>query len=253
MVRLVVDIRCILFDAVGTLIYPNPPVAEAYHAAARHFGSRLSVAEIARRFRLALANEHCATTSDSEASARPPTSEALERDRWRRIVGQVIDDIDATDGDSLFQQLWMHFAQPRHWRLYDDVPAALSELAARGYRLGIASNFDGRLKQIISGHAPLRSCEAVFVSSEVGFAKPDPRFFSAVTSQLGVAADQVLLVGDDEVNDTLGGRAAGWQAVQLDRGCSVPVARVISTLRSLAELLGPQGVHLASKVQITEY
>jgi putative hydrolase of the HAD superfamily len=249
---LAAQVRWILFDAVGTLIYPDPPVAEVYYTAARHFGSQLSVEEVARRFRLALASEHSADASGGETLSRPPTCESFERNRWRRIVGQVIDDVDPAAGDSVFQQLWMHFADPRHWRLFGDVEPALADLANRGYRLGIASNFDGRLKQIIRRHPELRLCQDVFVSSEVGFIKPDPRFFSAVICQLGVAADQVLLVGDDEVNDALGGRAAGWQAVQLDRGCPVPVAKVISTLRSLAELLGPQGVHLPANVPGTE-
>ena len=43
-------IRGVLFDAVGTLIYPDPPVAEAYRSIGRRFGSRLSVEQIAARF-----------------------------------------------------------------------------------------------------------------------------------------------------------------------------------------------------------
>src|SRR4051794_36428646 len=126
------DIRWILFDAVGTLIYADPPVAEVYHAAATRFGSRLNVGEIHDRFPRALA---------AEQQCGLPTSEENERQRWRRIVDRVIDDVPEA-GEAIFEQLWRHFAQPESWRLYEDVPAALDMLAQRGYQLGIASNFD---------------------------------------------------------------------------------------------------------------
>src|SRR5688572_14129451 len=109
-------IRWVLFDAVGTLIHPDPPVAEVYHSAGRRFGSRLAVEEIRLRFRAALA------ASQSEGG---PTSESNERQRWRRIVGHVIHDVH-DQADSLFEKLWQHFAKPQHWRLYDDVAEAMA-------------------------------------------------------------------------------------------------------------------------------
>src|SRR5438552_14537790 len=128
-------VRWFLFDAVGTLIFPDPPVAEAYFAAAARYGSRLSIAEIQRRFPLAL---------EKYFAARCETSEANERQRWRAIVGEVISDIPQ-NADAVFAQLWQHFAQPQHWRLYEDVASALGHLHSHGFQLGIASNFDGRL------------------------------------------------------------------------------------------------------------
>jgi len=206
-------IRWILFDAVGTLIYADPPVAEVYHAAGREFGSRLSVAEIQQRFAAALRDE---LRTDAVTLERPPTSEAYERDRWRQIVGVVIDDVSG--GEELFERLWRHFAQPQHWRLYDDVAPTLEALGSHRFRLGIASNFDSRLEAIVAAHPALAACEVVFVSSAVGYVKPDPRFFASVAERLGVSPAEIVLIGDDEVNDMEGATAAGWWAVHLDRG-----------------------------------
>jgi putative hydrolase of the HAD superfamily len=236
---LAAPIRCILFDAVGTLIYPDPPVADAYHAAACEFGSRLSVAEIARRFRFALASAHNPEGSDGKSFFRPLTSEAHERDRWRQVVGQVIDDVDPADAESLFQHLWVHFAQPQHWRVYGDVEPALAALASRGFRLGIASNFDGRLRPIVSGHPPLRLGQEIFVSSEVGFIKPDLRFFATVTARLGVPAGQILLVGDDALADIAAASASGWRSLLLDRALREPTPAAINSLTSLSAVIGP--------------
>ena len=46
-------IAAVVFDAVGTLIEPAPPAAEVYAAVGRKYGSRLSVPEVAPRFRAA--------------------------------------------------------------------------------------------------------------------------------------------------------------------------------------------------------
>ena len=223
-------IRWILFDAVGTLIYADPPVAEVYHAAAQPFGSRLPIETIRQRFAAALCAEQSAAGCHVHACVggpapqsgvhllRPPTSEAAEHERWRRIVTRVIDDVE--NGDELFEQLWRHFAAPGHWRVYDDVPSAFYALRSRGFHVGIASNFDGRLHAIVAAHAALAACEAVFVSSEISYAKPDPRFFAHVQERLGVLPAEIVLIGDDEINDVAGATAAGWRAAYLDRGIS---------------------------------
>lgn len=207
------QVRWVLLDAVGTIMYADPPVAEVYRAAAQRFGSQLDDQEIGLRFRQALAAE----TGPADDLSRAPTSETLELARWRRIVAAVFGDLPAADFDDLFESLWQHFAQPRHWRLFADVAPILPRLWQAGLRIGIASNFDGRLREIAANMPELSACERVFVSSQVGFSKPDPRFFASVAEQLAVPPSQVLLVGDDWVADCLGARAAGWQAIWLNR------------------------------------
>jgi putative hydrolase of the HAD superfamily len=220
------DVRWILFDAVGTLICADPPVAEVYHAAARRFGSRLSVDEIAKHLRAALA--------DSQSRNNDQTSELHERDRWRLIVSGVIDDVDDAGGE-LFEYLWDHFAQPRYWRLYDDVAPALMELKECGRELGIASNFDGRLRKIAEGHPALSLCTELFLSSEIGFSKPAPQFFSTVVRQLDVPPEDILLVGDDEISDVEGALAAGWQAVHINRERAKRRPHEIDSLRDVSK------------------
>jgi putative hydrolase of the HAD superfamily len=200
------NIRAVLFDAVGTLIYPDPPVAEVYHCAGRKLGSKYSREEIAQRFPLAIKKHHQGDT----------TSEEQERQRWERIVYDVMDDFDDPDR-RLLNELWRHFGSATSWQLYDDVAPVWWELARQGYLLGIASNFDGRLRAICRGLPPLDGCERIFVSSEVGFSKPVPRYYRAVEHQLGLKAEQILLVGDDYEADVSGPQAAGWKTMWLRR------------------------------------
>ena len=43
-------VRAVVFDAVGTVIHPDPPAAEVYVEVGRRFGSRLGMADIVGRF-----------------------------------------------------------------------------------------------------------------------------------------------------------------------------------------------------------
>jgi putative hydrolase of the HAD superfamily len=220
-------IRYILFDAVGTLMYPRPSVAEAYEIAGRAHGSTLSATEIQARFAAGYDRVF-------RQAADLATSELRERQRWRGVVAEVFGESEEAV-DALLEQLWQHFAHCEHWPLFDDVAQTWEELAARGYVLGIASNFDARLRGILAGHACLASCPHVFVSTELGHAKPSERFYAAVEQRLNARPDEILMVGDDEINDVIAPRSAGWQALALSR--KKPVAQGLDDLRQLAKQL----------------
>jgi 2-haloacid dehalogenase len=53
---------------------------------------------------------------------------------------------------------------------------------------------------------------SVLVSEELGFAKPDPRFFAAACAALRLPPSDVLCVGDNPVADVGGAQAAGIDA-----------------------------------------
>src|SRR5207248_8504366 len=134
-------VRAVFFDAVGTLIYPDPPAPAVYAAVGRRHGSRLTATEIASRFPLAFYR----TLEEDERNGLR-TGEARELRRWQGIVAAVLDDV--TNGLACFQELFAHFARPEAWNCVAGVGAVLAELARRGYRLGIASNYDGRLRRV---------------------------------------------------------------------------------------------------------
>jgi putative hydrolase of the HAD superfamily len=223
-------VRAVLFDAVGTLLTPQPSVAEAYLAAGRRFGSRLEIGEVRARFREAFRRQERLDAADSNGA----TSQDRERRRWQAIVAEVFDDVEQPE--QLFEALWRHFARAEHWRLFDDVPRACQRLEEAGLLVGIASNFDARLESIVADMPRLTPCrERVFVSSRLGCRKPCVEFFRAIERSMGLRAEQLLLVGDDLDNDYCGARAADWQAVLLVRDGAAP-AEIEHWITSLEEL-----------------
>ena len=220
------EVRCVLFDAVGTLIYADPPVSAVYREAANEFGLLLDKETVRQRFATAF-NKYNAYTKDGDAK----TSDDNERDRWRAIVAATFPEL--ADTEALFSRLWDHFAHPSSWRLYDDVADCCARLRNRGLLVGVASNFDERLFDICRGLSPLDRLAEVFVSSRIGSRKPAMRFFRAIEEATALRADELMLVGDDWKSDYLGATAAGWQAVYLDHGA---VRKAANTIQSLADL-----------------
>src|SRR6516165_6186388 len=157
-------IRAVFFDAVGTLIHPQPPPADVYAAVGRCFGSRLDAAAVGPRFRAAFRRQE---EQDRELGYR--TDDAREVRRWRTIVGEVLDDV--TDPDACFWALFEHFARPGAWRCAPDAGPVLRALAAARYPLGLASNYDKRLHAVADGLPELRPLGYRVISAEVGFCK----------------------------------------------------------------------------------
>lgn len=220
----------ILFDAVGTLIYPEPPVVTAYATVAAELGHAITGSDLSSRFAEAMA---CGRDSRNVDRAGQ-TSEAGEMDFWRGVVTKVLAEVPQSRSEAAFQRLWQHFAEPKHWQLFEDVAPTLTELRRRGYCLGIASNFDQRLIGICKQLPPLDELEDLFVSSRVGWAKPANGFYSEVQRVTQFDPARVLMVGDDQENDVAAPQRNGWKARWLVRE---PAMRRDGCIKSLTELL----------------
>jgi putative hydrolase of the HAD superfamily len=230
-------VRAILFDAVGTLIYPDPPVAKAYASAAARFGVEFAEQEIIGRFSTAFAREEAIGRANGGV-----TSQTREVSRWRAIVADVFRDAvsKAAICDEIFADLWRHFAQPESWHVDPEAAACWQALAERGLLVGIASNFDDRLIEIARHLPPLDRARHLFISARIGYRKPAPQFFRAIERDLGIEARELLSVGDEFENDYLGAKAAGWQSLLLSVGeprADVPTGDIIASMSELPKCL----------------
>jgi len=66
-----------------------------------------------------------------------------------------------------------------------------------------------RAKIARAGLSPFFPADAVIISAEVGFEKPDARIFKIAEERLGVPASEVLFIGDHVENDIAGAARAG--------------------------------------------
>lgn len=86
----------------------------------------------------------------------------------------------------------------------------LTALKARGYRLFIITNGDAKIQHKRLATSPITPLiEKVFISEEIGAAKPSQDFFAAVKNGIdGFDKTRALVIGDSDSSDMLGAQNA---------------------------------------------
>jgi len=134
------------------------------------------------------------------------------------------------------RQAFAVFLEERHKvTLYEDALMVLRGLAAR-YTLGALTNGNADIYKTDAGEY----FDFAFLAEEVGAAKPHPDMFQAALQKAGVAAHQIVHVGDDPEHDIRGAREVGMRTVWMNsRGKHWPdlprADREIANLRQLPE------------------
>lgn len=185
--------RCVLLDALGTLVELEPPWL---HLA----GASSEPLEGAFRAEMAYYREHSdeGHDPDSLADLRRRSARVLSDELGRKVaVEEMMAAIRFT--------------------AYPDVAPALAELRALGMRLVCLSNWDYSLPDVLARVGLADALDGVVTSAAVGARKPDPRLFEAALEVAGCAADEALHVGDTPTEDVEGARAAGIRALLIDR------------------------------------
>jgi putative hydrolase of the HAD superfamily len=222
-------VRAVVFDAVGTLLFPDPSASVVYAQVGSRYGSQLNADSIRTRFAKAFRAQE---EIDRRLGWR--TSEEREKVRWRHIVANVLTDV--IDPDACFQMLFDHFSKPDAWRCDPSAAPLFRDLVKNGLMLGLASNYDSRLRSVLEGTPDLAAIQMVCISSEIGWRKPSPKFFDAVCHSAGVPPENILFVGDDFENDMQGAHQAGMRPLWLKPDNSLPNGAQVNQVSVIGQL-----------------
>ena len=228
-------VEAVLLDAGNTLIRVRGSVGEGYAAVARRHGLPADGEALDRAFRQAFRERRSGFLS----GVSRPHSPDRERAWWEALVREVLrrcglDGMARRRFAAFFDDLYETFARPDPWEVFPDALECLRALEARGIPVGVVSNWDSRLRDVLEGLGLAGRFRFVLVSAEFGAEKPDPGIFLEAARRMGIEPRACVHVGDLYREDVLGARAAGLRAVLLDRDGTAPFARY--RIRSLAEL-----------------
>jgi putative hydrolase of the HAD superfamily len=229
-------IKAVFFDAAGTLMRTRARVGETYARIAAKHGKTVSPADLADRFRVCFA----AAPRLAFPGAAEESICALERDWWKDLVSEIFQPWAPFENfEDYFIELFEHFASYEAWILYPEALDTLLELKRRGLILDVISNFDSRLIGILAGLGVGPLFEHVFLSSRLGYAKPDAQIFRAALRQHDLEPADALHVGDNELCDLQGADQAGLRAVLIDRDSEAKDfgPERIDSLRSILRLV----------------
>jgi putative hydrolase of the HAD superfamily len=210
----------IFLDAVGTLFGVKGSVGEIYGSIAREFGvhadDRLIDQAFFRSFK--------AASPMAFPDALPSDLPQAEYNWWEQIAYQTFQQVGVVDQfqnfSHFFAALYAHFATASPWFIYPDVLSALTYWRNQKIPLGVLSNFDTRLYAVLTALQLTEFFSSITISTEVGFAKPDPQVFQIALQKHGCRPEQAWHIGDSFKQDYQGAKNIGIKAFWLKRDLS---------------------------------
>ncbi|NXO54137.1 HDHD3 protein, partial [Aramus guarauna] len=232
-------LRFLTWDVKDTLLRLRQPVGESYAAEARAHGVRVQLAALGQSFREAYG-------AQSRRFPNYGRGQGLSsRQWWLQVVEQTFR-LSGVHEDRVLslmaENLYRDFCSARNWEVLPGAVETLSRCRQRGFRMGVVSNFDNRLENVLSQCNLRHHFEFVLTSEDAGFAKPDGRIFEQALHLGGVPPEQAAHVGDDYTRDYRAARAVGMHSFLLraagqDEELEVPPEHVLPKLSHLLALI----------------
>jgi HAD superfamily hydrolase (TIGR01509 family) len=194
------SIDTVFLDAGGVLCHPSwKRVAEAL---VRH-GAGVTPAALA-------AAEQKATYDIDKASVIGTTDDRARGWLYFNLILHHAGVPQSAATDAALAELRDYHRSDNLWEQVEaDVEPALAALKARGLKLVVVSNANGRLRHLFDRIGLTKWFDHVLDSHEWGVEKPDPRLFTLALEQSGAAPARTVHVGDLYHVDVVGARNAG--------------------------------------------
>ena len=205
----------VTFDAGNTLLRCYPPPRVLYAEALSRHGPAVTPEEVGPAFADAWVEMQRRTPPGGDRYSAHPGG---ERAWWGAFLREVLARLGhPAPWEPLLDELYAAFARIEVWRVFPEVARTLEALRAAGLEVGVISNWDRRLPEILEGLGLAGYFTAVVVSAREGVEKPAPAIFHRALERLGVAPQRALHVGDSPRDDYQGAEGAGMSAALVDR------------------------------------
>ena len=227
------DIQVISFDVGFTLIYPHPPVGEVYAAIAAKYGYPADPLQVHNR--LIKTWQQKIKKSRSTGTAHPLAAEDTAFSWWQEIFNLSIGNhIPQSCLEIIFKECFFEYGRGKYWQIYEDV-IPLLKILQKKYTLVILSNWDLRLQQTLWELKLDPFFKNIYISTQIGFAKPHSQAFNYILMDQHAEAGFVLHIGDSLADDFQAARSAGLKALHLNRQGtpSDPTSPSITSLKQL--------------------
>ena len=178
-------IKAVIFDMDGTLLNTYEDLANAVNYGLEKSGFPTHDAEKYKYF--------CGNGTDVMITRALPT-EHRDEETLKKVRELYFEYYNAHSGECT--------------RPYDGIPELLTELRAKGIKLGVVSNKIDFMTQIVAKEYFGDVFDCVTGQREGVPIKPDPAMVFEVMKTFGVTADECIFVGDSDV-DALTGKNSG--------------------------------------------
>lgn len=149
-----------------------------------------------------------------EKTYQETTTAELLRELLKNYHSQPIDETMLVKGLDTFYQVTR-----QNWRLDPAAIPTLKAIEDLGYKIGMISNAGNEddVLKLIENFGLSSYFSFIITSASVGFRKPHPQIFQAISSFWDLAPSEILMVGDRIDTDVLGASTFGMRTVWLNR------------------------------------
>jgi putative hydrolase of the HAD superfamily len=116
------------------------------------------------------------------------------------------------------EEQYLQMRAPRQYGLLLDGVTPVLENLSQDFRLGVIANQQTAVLGSFSDYGIAHLFDVIVISEIVGLYKPDPAIFQYGLDQAGVAASEVIYVGDRADNDVAPAKAMGMKTIRFHRG-----------------------------------
>jgi putative hydrolase of the HAD superfamily len=208
-----VRFRAVFFDAGETLVHPSPSFPELFARVVTEQGhprEPVAISDgltmVSDEFRRA-SREHALWTTTPERSRR----------FWLGVYDRFLEVLDLPRADGLADTLYRAFTDRGNYAAFDDVTPTLVALRDAGVELGVISNYEAWLEDLLVDLRLAPMLPIRVVSGIEGVEKPDPAIFLLALERVGLSAAEVVYVGDVPDFDYDPAAALGMFPVLIDR------------------------------------
>ncbi|KAL3870358.1 hypothetical protein ACJMK2_038428 [Sinanodonta woodiana] len=207
--------KLLTFDITNTIIRVMGSVGQQYANVAGVYGLRANASILDQSFKSAWKKQN----------AQYPNfgcQQGLSSYRWwTELVINCLTEAGYSGNDNLptiANHLYAHFSTGKGWEVFPTSVCTTLDEIKRKYptmKLGVISNFDERLDNILQSLAIRHYFDFVLPSGLAKVAKPDVKIFHLALDIAGVRPSEAIHVGDNVTNDYFGARGVGMTALLL--------------------------------------
>jgi HAD superfamily hydrolase (TIGR01549 family) len=205
-------VKAILFDFWGTLVENGvwSPVKQVKNI----LEIRLPFSEYITRMEKALMTSQSNNLKESFTNLTKEFNLEFNDDKLEQLIG-------------MWNKSWM-LAQP-----YEEIKETLQKLRGE-YKLILVANTDQfSVPKVIEKFDLGELFDHVYLSYELGLLKTDTSFFKCVLTDLGLLAEDCVMVGDSIQSDIISAKRLGIKAILVDRRNSRDYHPKVKNLKEL--------------------
>jgi 2-haloacid dehalogenase len=138
---------------------------------------------------------------------------------WRELIEIYLKNINnkKIEKEVVYREIFDWFDHPENWRLEPTFHELIHFCKLEKIGLGILSNWDLRLRNLLLQKNILGYFDIILISAEFGYEKPSPLFFKEAETLCNTQAHNIFYIGDKIELDYIPSKKRNWNSYILSK------------------------------------